>query len=209
MLIKRLFSQGKKEQAVIEGIRRHIRLLCSACEDMQNGLKEGDRDQIRKVIQLEREGDMVRREIISAIYEGAFLPYLRPDLCRFTEVVDRVFDAIEDTANNFLELDIPEQIWSDCIRVAFLNVRICEMLLICFEAMVKGKDLRQKTLAVRIYEKKIDDLKFDIRKRIRRLPVADYWEGRLLADFVSGLTSISDIVEDASDYLHIINVSMR
>jgi hypothetical protein len=39
--------------------------------------------------------------------------------------------------------------------------------------------------------------------------VADYWEGRLLADFVSGLTSISDIVEDASDYLHIINVSMR
>jgi predicted phosphate transport protein (TIGR00153 family) len=209
MLIKKIFSQGKKEKRVLERITAHIRLLCTACEDMHIGLDSGNRDLIRKVIELEREGDTVRREIISAIYDGAFLPYLRPDLCRFTEMVDRVFDAIEDTANNFLELEIPAEVRDDCIRVAFLNIRICEMLLICFQSMVKGGDLRQKTLAIRIYEKKIDDLKFDIRKRIRAIPVADYWEGRLLADFVSGLTSISDIVEDASDYLHIINVSMR
>jgi hypothetical protein len=65
-------------------------------------------------------------------------------------VVDRVFDAFEEAASNFLELDIPREIWRDCIRVAFLNVRICEMLLICFEAMVKGKGLRKKTLAFRI-----------------------------------------------------------
>ncbi len=32
---------------------------------------------MRAVIDMEREGDTIRREIISNIYEGAFLPYLR------------------------------------------------------------------------------------------------------------------------------------
>lgn len=209
MLIKNLFSQGKKEKRVIERMTRHIALLCKACQDMQDGLESDNRKLIREVIELEREGDTVRREIIAAVYDGAFLPYLRPSLCRFTEIVDRVFDAIEDTAYNYLELKLPEAIRTECTRVSFLNVRICEMLQICFDAMIKGEDLREKTLAVRIYEKKIDDIKFNLRSTLRNLPVNNYWEGRLLADFVSGLTAISDFVEDASDNLHMIHVSMR
>jgi predicted phosphate transport protein (TIGR00153 family) len=173
------------------------------------GLERGDARRIREVLQLEREADAIRRRIIAAVFEGAFLPYLRPNLCRFAENVDRVFDAIEETAYNYLEMELPPSIRDHCLRVAFYNVRICEMLLISFQAMIRGTRLREKTLAVRIYEKKVDDLKFEIRRQLRRLPVENFWEGRILADFVAGLTSISDIVEDASDDLHIIHVSMR
>jgi hypothetical protein len=98
---------------------------------------------MRAVIDMEREGDTIRREIISNIYEGAFLPYLRPDLCRFAETVDRVFDKIEDTALNCIDMEVPEQINSECARVAFLNLKICEMLMITFDAMLKGNDLRE------------------------------------------------------------------
>ena len=48
-----------------------------------------------------------------------------------------------------------------------------------------------------------------MRRILWQLPVKDFWEGRILAEFVDGLTAISDVVEDASDYLHIINVSMK
>jgi predicted phosphate transport protein (TIGR00153 family) len=124
-------------------------------------------------------------------------------------MVDQVFDGLEDTAYHYLDWDLPEQLKAECVRVAFLNRRICEMLLISFEALVKGEDLREKALAIRIYEKKIDDIKFGIMKDVRQMPVTGFWEGEMLYHFISGLTTISDIIEDASDYLQIIHLSMR
>jgi predicted phosphate transport protein (TIGR00153 family) len=164
---------------------------------------------MRHVADLEREGDSIRREIISDIYEGAFLPYFRSDLCKFVETVDHVFDHVKDTASCYLETKLPEDIREECIRVAVLNVGICEMLLLTFEAMLRGEDLREKTLAIRIYEKKVDDIKFGLCRDVRRTSISSFWEGKFLADFISGLTGISDIIEDASDYLQIILVSMR
>ena len=209
MILEKILSKGKKERQVIENIRRHIKLLCTACKDFKSALETNNRNRMRNVVDLEREGDSIRREIISNIHEGAFLPYLRPDLCKFVEIVDGVFDLLEDTASHYLETEIPDQMKGECVKVALLNVGICEMLLITFEAMLEGEDLRDKTLAIRIYEKKIDDIKFSLIKEAREIPTRNFWEGKILSDFMSGLTMISDIIEDASDYLQMINVSMR
>lgn len=208
-MLRKIFSQEKKEQAVIGKMKEHIQLLMQACERFHEGLVKNDNSLIRYAINLEREGDAVRREIIAGIYSGAFLPYLRPDLCRFVEIVDRVFDAIEDIANRYLEIEFPDSLRAECVQVALLNVHICEMLLISLDAMLQGEDLREKMLAIRIYEKKIDDIKFHLRRELRKIPINNFWEGSLMAEFFSGLTSISDLVEDASDHLYIINVSMR
>jgi uncharacterized protein len=209
MVLERIFSLGKKEREVTEDMRRHIQLLCDACETFKGAIEKRDRNLIRRVIDLERQGDSVRREVISHIYEGAFLPYLRPDLCRFVEVVDEVFDLLKDTASYTLDTDLPEGLRSECVRVALLNFRMAEMLMITFEAMLKGQDLREKTLAIRIYEKKIDEMKFDIIGEAQQIPVTDFWSGKMLSDLISGLTSISDIIEDASDHLQILNVGTR
>jgi predicted phosphate transport protein (TIGR00153 family) len=207
--LRKALSQGNREQIVVEDMKRHIRLLCTACETFKCALEESNRSLMRHVMDLEREGDSIRREIISNVHDGAFLPYLRPDLCKFVEVVDSVFDILEDTASFYLDARIPEDIHQECVRVALLNQRICEMLLLAFEAMLKGEDLSEKTLAVRIYEKKVDDIKFDLSRDLRKTSVESFWEGKALADFVSGLTTISDIIEDASDYVQIIAVAMR
>jgi uncharacterized protein Yka (UPF0111/DUF47 family) len=86
---------------------------------------------------------------------------------------------------------------------------MCEMLLISFEAMIKGEDLRDKILGIRIYEKKIDDIKLILFRDAEQVPAASYWEGKKLSDLLTGLTMISDFIEDASDHLQIINVSTR
>ena len=97
MLLEKILSRGRKEREVTENITRHIKLLCTACETFRTALEKEDRNLMQDVVALEREGDSVRREIISNVYEGAFLAYLRPELCRFVEIVDRVFDLIEDS----------------------------------------------------------------------------------------------------------------
>ncbi len=209
MILEKIFSHGKKERQVTEAIERHIQLLCKACQIFKDALERRDRNLMWEVIELERDADAVRRDVIAHIYEGAFLPYIRPDLCKFVEIVDEVFDALKDTAFHSLDYELPEALREESTRVALLNFRMCEMLLIAFDAMVKGLDLREKALAVRIYEKKIDEIKFILMGEAHQVPVESFWKGRMLADFLLGLTSISDRIEDASDHLQIIHVSMR
>jgi uncharacterized protein len=209
MFLEKILSHGKKEREVTEDIRKHIELLCTACGVFRNALQEQDRNLMRDVMNLEREGDSVRREVVSHIYEGAFLPYLRPDLCKFVELVGEVFGLLKDTTAYYLEGTLPDKLKDDSVRVALLNQRMCEMLLLTFEAMLRGEDLREKILAIRIYEKKIDDIKFILISDAREVPIDNFWKGNVLAEFLSDLTSISDGIEDASDHLQIIHVAMR
>ena len=209
MFLDKIFPREKRERKVIRDIKGHIQLLCSACEIFRVAFERNDCERMQRVIDIEREADTIRRGIISDIYEGAFLPYFRPDLCKFVEIVDSIFDLLEDTTIHYFDLKFPERFREDCARIAFFNTKICEMLLITLESMLNGEDLREKTLAIRIFEKKIDDMKFGILKDIKKTPVDDFWQGMALLAFVDGLTHISDIIEDASDQIQIISVSIR
>jgi uncharacterized protein len=210
MVLKRVFG-GNTEQKVIDSIKKHMQILGSASECFKKGLQEWDKDQMYSVAELEREGDSVRREIISMIYEGAFLPFLRTNICRFVEIVDEAFDVLKDASFEFEHLGpkLDEEIREDCIRISDINQQMCDMLILAFDTLFDKGDLREKTLAIRIYEKKVDDMKFDLIGKLRNKEVKDFWEGKTLSDFISYLTHISDVIEDASDYLHIINLSMR
>lgn len=209
-MLKNVFG-GSTEQKVIDNMKKHMQVLYSASGCFKKGMEEWDKEQMYCVADLEREGDSIRREIISTIYEGAFLPFLRTNICRFVEIVDEAFDALKDAALEFehLGLELDKEIREDCIRIADINQQMCDMLMIAFNTLFNKGDLREKTLAIRIYEKKVDDLKFDLISKLRKKEVKDFWEGRILSDFMSYLTHISDVIEDASDYLHIINLSMR
>lgn len=208
-MFKALLSFGKREQKALDNMSRHVKLLCSACEAFHDALEKSDSRRMETVSDLEREGDIVRREIIGNIYEGAFLPYLRPNLLKFVETVDEVFDLAKDASRQYSDVVLEDNILSECSRIATLNFRMAEMLLITFQAMLKGEDLRNRTLAIRIFEKKVDDMKLYVSKMLRETKVKDFWEGKTLSDFVSNLVSISDVIEDASDCLDIINVSMK
>ncbi|OGW55945.1 MAG: TIGR00153 family protein [Nitrospirae bacterium RBG_13_43_8] len=210
-MLERVFSGGKTEQRVIDNIKKHIRTLGSASDCFKRAIEGQDKNLMYCVSDLEREGDSIRREIISTIYEGAFLPFLRPNICRFVEIVDEAFDVLEDAAHEFdhmyskLDPDVQEE----CVKIADINFKMCELLLLAFETLFTREDLREKTLAIRIYEKKIDEIKIDLIDKMRTREVRGFWEGKILSDFISYLTHVSDVIEDASDYLYIINVSLR
>lgn len=208
-MFKRLFSVGKKEQEVIDKIKKHIGFLCSACGTLKTAMENQDEDLMWSVSDLEREGDIVRREVFSNIYEGAFLPYLRPSICRFVEIVDNALDVAKHAALEYRDVNLDEETRDDCIRITDAGLKMGEMLLVAFESLLEGDDLREKSLAIRIYEKRVDEIELDLLKKLRTKEVKGFWEGKILSDFIYHLTSISDLIEDASDYLQIMNVSLR
>lgn len=210
-MFDKIISGGKLEKKVIEDIKTHIKTLCLATECFKHAITTANKESTFCVADLEREADSIRREIISTIHEGAFLPFIRPNICRFIEMVDEAFDILEDAAFEFryLNMEIYKIIEPECVKIAFINANICELLSIAFDSLLIKGDLKEKNLAIRVYEKQVDDLKFDITEKLRKIEIINFWEGKTITDFVEYLTRISDLIEDASDYLYIIEISLR
>jgi hypothetical protein len=210
-VLEKVFFGAKKEQKVIDRIRKHIQILHDAAECFKKAMETRKNEQMYCVADLEREADSIRREIVSMIYEGAFLPYLRSNLCRFVEIVEEAFDLLKEAASEFdyISRGLDSEIEEDCIKIADKNLQMTDMLLIAFDTLFSQDDLREKTLAIRIYEKQVDEIKSDLIRKLTEKEVENFWHGKMLSDFVSYLTRISNVIEDASDYLLIINVSLR
>lgn len=208
-MFKKWMRGDRKEDAALTAMREHLRLMCLANEALADLIHHGEKSRAETIYDLEREGDVVRRHALSIIFEGAFLPYLRPSLCRFVELVDQAFDTVEDTARHYERISLHDSIVEECRTVTSLNRQMCEILGIAYQRAIQGQDIREQVLAIRILEKRVDDLKAEIYQKIQDIPVPDFWQGKFCADFLESLTSFSDLIEDASDALYVLTVSFR
>lgn len=218
-MLEKIFGGGKLEKKVIEKIKEYLNTLCKALECLKEFLIREDLEKTYCIENLEREADILKREIIGTIYEGAFLPYIRPSICNFLEILERAFDALKVCSFEYRYMRTQERsispyyvIKEECIRVAQISEEMCQILKSAFEALWTRNNLREKNLAIRILEKKIDEVKLEITERLRNCElceIGNYWEGKIISDFVEALVSVSDIIEDASDYLYIMDLSLR
>ena len=208
----KLFFGGKLEKEVLELIEEHIDVLCTACEVFERAIERNDDVSLRRVCEFEDEGDRIRRDIALRIYEGAFLPYLRPNIYKFAETVDEAIDELEDSVYEYLYLDSRELIdfiKEDILKIAELNKKASKRLLEAYKLLVGGEDLSEATIKIRVYERTVDDLKHNIHKKIRQKKISDFWEGITFYNFLTHLVSVTDFIEDAADLIQIINVSLR
>lgn len=218
-MLEKILGGGKLEKRVVEKIKEYLNTLCKALECLKEALIKENLDQTYCIEDLEREADILKREIIGIIYEGAFLPYLRPSICNFLEILEKAFDALKICAFEYRYIKTSEGLISsynnikeECIKVTQINEEMCQILKGAFEALWLKNNLREKNLAIRILEKKVDEVKLEITEKLRNCEIcriSNYWEGKILSDFVEALVSISDVIEDASDYLYIMDLSLR
>ncbi len=211
MRLFRRLSFGRTEKEVIELFREHLNTVKMACEVFLIALETDDKGLFNQVCELEKTGDRLRREIALKLYGGAFLPAMRGTLYKLAETVDEILDMLEDTAIDYLRLNLhlEEDIREMCVRVAKINVKMSNDLIEAFNALRSGDSLENRTVKIRAREREIDVLRNRIYEKLVRRNVDSYWEGKILSDFIDHLVYVSDIIEDAADLIQILNVSLR
>ncbi len=211
-MFKRLLVGRDLEKEVFEIIKNYLDIFLKSIQCLHNLLLTQDLERSYCIEQLEREADALRRKVLFKIYEGAFLPYLRPNMYLLIDTVEKAFDLIKNCAFeyryvlNFKVYD--NHIKEKCIQINLLNTEMAELLVLAFEELQKRKNLKEKVLAIRTLEKKIDDLKLELVSFLRSKHIPDFWEGEIISNFVNYLSSISDIIEDVSDQLTILDLSL-
>lgn len=207
--IKKLVLGGEKENKVIEKMREHLKYVEEANELLKVMIEKDDKDLAKEICEIEKHGDVIRRDIALYLYEGAFIPGLRANLYRFAEIVDEIIDEVEDTSIAYTLIPkLKEEIKKDCLRVAKINVKMSEDLIAAFECLQSECELKDRTLVIRVREEEVDRIKGELYKKMMKMDIKNYWEGEMLSNFIRHLVNISDLIEDAADIIQILNVSL-
>ncbi|MEM1579336.1 MAG: DUF47 family protein [Archaeoglobaceae archaeon] len=199
----------KAEERVINGIAQMLNLAFSACEALKRAVEDKNKALLEEIFRFERDGDEIRRNITQEIYQGAFLPYLRPNIFRLVENVDEILNTAEESAMNFQKIENLKFLEiEEIFSILELNIRICSVLSKNFSSFLREPEkLREGVIVVRMMEKEADNIKFAVFEKLKEIEI-DFWDGYFLANFVDSLERISDIAEETMDMLQIILLSL-
>jgi hypothetical protein len=208
----------KKEKEVIELIIKHSdkveECLMTATKTLQAYLEnqiDKAKELARETDKIELQADLIRHEIRTKLYYGAYLPLLREDIYKLVECIDMVANTAEKCCDFFLNQRpiIPDFLKSDYHEVIKESLGISSALkhsLLCYlEGICPVEVSRQHSKEIGLIESKVDKMEWDITKKIFSSDL-NYSHKIHLRLCLESIVSVSDLAEDAADHLELVTL---
>lgn len=214
-----LFKRGR-EREVTRMIIHHLHKVHECLEQTQRtithylgGKIEEAKTEALKTDHLETEADHIRRAIVDALYRGAFLPIFRVEIHNFVEKMDLIADNAEICCDFFLgqRPDVPEEFKERFLKVMEDTLPMSSCLKEATESFFLSRDhelIRKRVTEIGIAESAIDDEEWKLTRDLftSNLPLEEKIH---LKTCLEKITSMSDQIEDTSDWLEVLLMSSR
>ncbi len=208
----------KKEKEVIQLISKHAdkmeECLSTAIETILAYL-EDNIDTAKKLAletdKIEKQADMIRHDIRSKLYFGAYMPLLREDIYKLVENIDMVANSAEKCCDFFLNQrpDIPDFLKPDYLEVVKESLGVSAPLKHALRCYLEGicpiEVARQHSREIGLLESKVDKMEWDITKKIFSSDL-DYSHKIHLRLCLDTIVDVSDLAEDAADRLELVTL---
>ncbi len=206
----------KKEKDVLELIEKHAdkveECLSTTLSTIQAYLNDdiaSAKTLARQTDNLETQADFIRHEVRDKLYGGAYMPHLREDVYKLVEGIDMVANAGEKCCDAFLNQrpKIPEKLKQDFLAIIILSTGVIKPLkhtLLCYlKGLCPIEVSRQHAKEVGILESKVDNLEWDLTKKIFSSDL-EYSHKLHLKGCIDHIVILTDQAERAADYLEIV-----
>ncbi len=214
-----LFKKGK-EQEVVKMMIDLLKKVQECIEETQRTVTHYLRGEIEDAKasalmtdHIETETDHLRRAIVDALYKGAFLPIFRVEIHSFVEKMDLIADNAEICCDFFLgqRPEIPEPFKERFLKVMDDTIPMSRCLKEATENFFTKGDhdfIKKSMEQIGVAESAIDDDEWKLTRDIftSDLPLSEKIH---LKQCLERLTSISDQIEDTSDWLEVLLMSTK
>jgi len=214
------FIIHKKEKHIVENIKKHVDVVAETVNGFLNALAsymEGDKEKThmytKRTHEKESEADYWRREVGKEMYEGAFMPSIREVLFIGLDLIDKIANAAE-TSGDFLTLVEPEI--PDTIKENLK--KMIELTQLCAEKLKDAVyNLFGDATAVFNDTKEIEHLEGEVDKYVwksieavfKKIEGLKFSEKIILRELILHVNSLTNKMEDASDWLDVIVLRLR
>jgi predicted phosphate transport protein (TIGR00153 family) len=203
----------KKEKEVIQLIVKFLdeaEKCMATCKDaikhyIDNDIKNA-KVLARQTRALESDADVIRHEIRDKLFSGAYLPFLREDIYKLVESIDKVANAAEAFCDFFLNQrpqipeDLKPQFWDVISRSLGTFEPLREAVLCFFKGECPAKVAREHAKEVGLQESAVDKAEWDLTKAIF-ISKTEFSHKLHLKLCLDAIAEVSDRAEDAADQL--------
>ncbi len=172
---------------------------------LKEGLNDGFRERLERVLELESDADSLRREIEQQLYANTLIPDSRADVLELIEGVDQVFSKFEGTLWAFvIETPvIPKDIKIGFRKLTTMSIKAVDQLTHGARAFFYSPyDVPAYNHKVSLYEKEADVISTQLKTDIFGSPL-ELAQKLHLREFVEQIDSVADMAEDVADRLAI------
>ncbi len=210
--------KSRREASIIKETKEHAKKVYDSVYELDKTIKlflDGKgtdvSKNIKKIDDLERECDSIRRKVMVELSKGELTPSVREDLAHLISRLDSVANNANATANRLgiLSPDVLAPIADDLKKMS-------EITLKCVELLHKTIDLQlgetmdkvmESTMKINELEHDVDGINYEIkRKLINVKPAYSPYIAITVFDMVQAFEQISDFAEETADFIRIINV---
>jgi len=208
----------KKEKEVVELIIKHSdkmeECLTTAIQTLQAYLEnhiDEAKDLARKTDKIETQADLIRHEIRTKLYYGAYMPLLREDIYKLVECIDAVANTAEKCCDFFLNQRpvIPDFLKPEYLEVIKESLGVSAALkhaVLCYlEGLCPVEVSRQHSRDIGLIESNVDKMEWDITKKIFSSDLS-YSHKIHLRLCLESIVNVSDLAEDAADRLELVTL---
>ena len=213
-----MFFSFKKEKEVIERVIQHsdqveecLTVLAKTIESYLNGDIKESKLLARKIRSIESEADLIRHDIRTKLYSGAYLPQIREDIYKLVESMDKVSNAGEACGDFFLNQrpSIPDELKPQFLSAGQETMAIKdplkEAVLCYFTGECTIDTVRGHCKDVGIQESLVDKTEWDLTKAIFTSTI-DHSHKIHLKQCLNSIVEVSDRAEDAADQLELVSL---
>ena len=172
-------------------------------------LREGHTEEftmrVERVIELESEADVLRRDIEKQLYSNTLIPDSRGDVLGLIETVDQLLSEFEDTllAFSIEKPIIPEELRTGYRKLTNMVVKAVDELALSGRAFFRSPhDVPAYNHKVILYEKEADKISINLKVDLFDTDL-DLSSKIHLREFVDRIDGIADLAEDVADRLTI------
>jgi len=213
-------ASRREREIIVKSIDHlnHVKMVVQHFHDLLLSIKQKDSDKFReeysKVDLIEKEADVIKKNIIHELSKGLFHPLDREDLLKLIIESDDIAAYVKAAARKLNILissgfTIPDKIMDKLIEISDVLNKAVNTLL---EAVSELRHSIDKTInlshIVEEYEEKIDDLRLESLVLLRSI-IGDKlsFDYLLIKEIIDDLEMSSDRCEDVADTLRMIAVS--
>jgi hypothetical protein len=198
-------------------MQKHLATTLSTVEDLESAVKaavqnnEKDTEEaIKRVINSEKEADVLRRAVMTELIKGELPPEDRADLMNLMKSIDRVADWSRE-ATRILSAtpmkDVSKNFKQELINMIEGAKECATALRRCMNRMIeKPEEALQAADEVERLEEKVDDLFENARRLLAQEEKLRIGIAILLNDLFDAIENVADRCEEACDLVRVLIV---
>ncbi|HJX23039.1 MAG TPA: DUF47 family protein [Candidatus Bathyarchaeia archaeon] len=211
----------RRESQALKSMRDHLALTLSCADELSKAINSSDKGDyqeaeasIKRVSQMEKEADFLRRKIADELAKGELPSSDREDLMRLVRTIDWIADWSKDAAR-LLAILLPE--FSKVPKgLKEISMEMATAIRSCVSVLAdsinrlgkSSKEVLDLGDQVERIEEKVDEQYEEARRLLAKIDEGDLKIGAviLLSEFLDSLENVADWCENTADEVRVIAV---